>query len=175
MEASKELHRDSRGLPWLDGILQDVRYAVRGLQRSPGFAAVAVMTLAVAIGINAGVFTVAGTVLFGGYPQSTRKTSASTPPTSILRKLRAISPAPARSTIVTAISAVIRSADKRLPLMRPAAPRPPSFSVLLTSSFESRRAGARPNRSPAKIETPGGLGRAAGYTLSRCSVQDGVL
>jgi len=69
MEASKELHRDSRGLPWLDGILQDVRYAVRGLQRSPGFAAVAVMTLAVAIGINAGVFTVAGTVLFGGYPQ----------------------------------------------------------------------------------------------------------
>ena len=37
--------------------------------RSPGFTAVAVMTLAVAIGINTGVFTVAGTLLFGGYPQ----------------------------------------------------------------------------------------------------------
>jgi putative ABC transport system permease protein len=36
--------------------------------RSPGFTAIAVMTLAVAIGINAGVFTIAGTVLFGGYP-----------------------------------------------------------------------------------------------------------
>jgi hypothetical protein len=69
IEASKALHRDSRGLPWLDGILQDVRYAVRGLRRSPGFTAVAVMTLAVAIGINAGVFTIADTVLFGGYPQ----------------------------------------------------------------------------------------------------------
>src|ERR1700733_158626 len=64
IEASKELHRDSRGLPWLDGVLQDVRYGVRSLRRSPGFTAVAVMTLAVAIGINAGVFTVAGTVLF---------------------------------------------------------------------------------------------------------------
>jgi hypothetical protein len=36
--------------------------------RTPGFTTVAVMTLAVAIGINAGVFTIARAVLFGGYP-----------------------------------------------------------------------------------------------------------
>src|SRR5579872_938013 len=54
--------------PWLDGTLQDVRGAVRGLRRSPGFTVTAIATLAVAIGINAGVFTIAGTVLFGGYP-----------------------------------------------------------------------------------------------------------
>src|SRR5690348_14734599 len=53
---------------WLEGIPQDVRYAVRNLGRSPGFAATAIVTLAVAIGINAGVFTIARTVLFGGYP-----------------------------------------------------------------------------------------------------------
>jgi putative ABC transport system permease protein len=53
----------------LDTFLGDVRYALRGMRRSPGFTTVAVMTLAVAIGINAGVFAVAGTVLFGGYPR----------------------------------------------------------------------------------------------------------
>lgn len=50
-------------------VLQDIRYFLRGMQGSIGFTAVAVMTLAVAIGINAGVFTIAGTVLFGGYPK----------------------------------------------------------------------------------------------------------
>ena len=57
-----------RGFPIFQSVFQDIRYALRGMRRSPGFTTVAVMTLAVAIGINAGVFTVAGTVLFGGYP-----------------------------------------------------------------------------------------------------------
>src|SRR6185437_8982407 len=65
MEASKELHRDSRGLPWLDGLTQDVRGAARALRRRPGFSATAVAVLALAIGLNAGVFTIAGTVLLG--------------------------------------------------------------------------------------------------------------
>jgi putative ABC transport system permease protein len=69
IELAKELHRDSRGLPWLDGVIQDLRGALRGMRRSPGFTIVAVITLAVAIGINAGVFTIVGTLLFGGYPQ----------------------------------------------------------------------------------------------------------
>lgn len=61
--------RKRRGFPVFRSVLQDVRYALRGMARSPGFTAVAVMTLAVSIGINAGVFTIARTVLFGGYPR----------------------------------------------------------------------------------------------------------
>jgi hypothetical protein len=69
IESIKEGVRERRGFPVLQSVLQDIRYALRGMGRSPGFTTVAVMTLAVAIGINAGVFTIAGTVLFGGYPK----------------------------------------------------------------------------------------------------------
>jgi putative ABC transport system permease protein len=68
IESIKEGVRERRGFPVLQSVFQDIRYALRSMRRSPGFTTVAVMTLAVAIGINAGVFTVAGTVLFGGYP-----------------------------------------------------------------------------------------------------------
>ncbi len=69
VESIKEGVRERQGFPVLESLVQDIRYALRGMRRSPGFTAVAVMTLAVAIGINAGVFTVARTILFGGYPQ----------------------------------------------------------------------------------------------------------
>jgi putative ABC transport system permease protein len=68
IEASKEAHRESRGLPWLNGIVGDVRYAVRSLRRSPGFTLIAIATLAVGIGVNATVFTVTNTTLFRGFP-----------------------------------------------------------------------------------------------------------
>src|SRR3989442_11128265 len=53
---------------WLDSLAQDVRYACRGMRRSPGFTMVAVMTLALGIAVNATVFTVTNAMLFKGFP-----------------------------------------------------------------------------------------------------------
>jgi macrolide transport system ATP-binding/permease protein len=54
----RESHRETRGLPLVDGLVQDVRYAVRTLRKSPRFFALGVLTLAVGIGVNTAVFTV---------------------------------------------------------------------------------------------------------------------
>jgi len=52
---------------WLESIAQDVRYAVRSMVRDRAATIVAVATLAVAIGVNAAVFTVTNAVLFKGF------------------------------------------------------------------------------------------------------------
>ena len=66
----KEQRRDHRGLPWLESLWQDVRYALRLLSHSRGFTVLAVLTIAIGIGVNTTVFTLVNAVAMKMLPVS---------------------------------------------------------------------------------------------------------
>jgi len=70
----KEQCRDARGTRWLEDLVQDFRYAVRTLRQKPGFAVVALSTLALGIGATTVMFTVTNGVLLKplAYPKPDR-------------------------------------------------------------------------------------------------------
>ena len=67
-EQLREACRETRGFPFLHSLAKDAKYAFRGMRRSPAFTTVAVITLAIGIGVNAAVFTVTDATLFRGFP-----------------------------------------------------------------------------------------------------------
>ena len=68
VEAIKQDYRARRGLPFVENVVQDVRFALRSLSHTPGLTAFVVMTLALGIGMTSATFSMVDALIFRPYP-----------------------------------------------------------------------------------------------------------
>src|SRR5271163_5229080 len=68
VQQAREQQREARGLPWLDVLMQDLRFTFRTLSRDRGFTVIAVIILGLGIGANITVFSVVNTILLRPLP-----------------------------------------------------------------------------------------------------------
>ncbi len=68
VEQTKEEYRDRRGVPAFESVVRDLRYGMRTLIKSPGFAAAGVVILGLGIGVNSAIFTVVNAVVLRPLP-----------------------------------------------------------------------------------------------------------
>jgi len=68
VESIKEKCRDQRGARWIEDLQSDVWFALRTMSKNRGFTAIAMVTLALGIGANTGIFSVVYTVLLKPLP-----------------------------------------------------------------------------------------------------------
>jgi predicted permease len=68
--SAKELHREARGLPALDTILQDLRYAFRTLRHDAGFTTFAILIVGLGVGASSTIFSVVNALLVSPLPFS---------------------------------------------------------------------------------------------------------